>query len=163
RELLDLGEAPPDLESRRSEEHTCELQSRRDLVCRLLRENKKRRPPHLRPHQSALDPSRVRPHSSQNDSQSPRGAPCQRSSIAAGATPHFARPPASSYATPRRRSQSTMRSSRTSCAMSLSSVQIRFFFTATSTTKIYTLSLHDALPSSANSWISGRRRRISSP
>src|SRR6266403_6274060 len=33
-----------DLEQRRSEEHTSELQSRRDLVCRLLLEKKKRYP-----------------------------------------------------------------------------------------------------------------------
>src|SRR5438874_10603976 len=31
----------------RSEEHTSELQSRRDLVCRLLLEKKKTEPPHL--------------------------------------------------------------------------------------------------------------------
>src|SRR5690349_24015696 len=35
----DLGEA----ESERSEEHTSELQSRRDLVCRLLLEKKKKK------------------------------------------------------------------------------------------------------------------------
>src|SRR5438874_8013169 len=32
---------PPDIATRRSEEHTSELQSRRDLVCRLLLEKKK--------------------------------------------------------------------------------------------------------------------------
>src|SRR6266513_4802522 len=32
---------PPDLRARRSEEHTSELQSRFDLVCRLLLEKKK--------------------------------------------------------------------------------------------------------------------------
>src|SRR5690349_23193576 len=33
----------------RSEEHTSELQSRRDLVCRLLLEKKKKTPPHAPP------------------------------------------------------------------------------------------------------------------
>src|SRR5690349_23365360 len=34
---------PPDSPARRSEEHTSELQSRRDLVCRLLLEKKKKK------------------------------------------------------------------------------------------------------------------------
>src|SRR5690349_22746761 len=34
---------PPSLRPRRSEEHTSELQSRRDLVCRLLLEKKKKK------------------------------------------------------------------------------------------------------------------------
>src|SRR5690349_21891516 len=37
-----LYETPPDL-AQRSEEHTSELQSRRDLVCRLLLEKKKQK------------------------------------------------------------------------------------------------------------------------
>src|SRR5690349_24234802 len=36
-------------ESQRSEEHTSELQSRRDLVCRLLLEKKKHTPPQRTP------------------------------------------------------------------------------------------------------------------
>src|SRR5690349_22399289 len=40
--------------SRRSEEHTSELQSRRDLVCRLLLEKKKKHP------RARLTPTRVR-------------------------------------------------------------------------------------------------------
>src|SRR5690349_23147394 len=36
-------ETSPDLSGRRSEEHTSELQSRRDLVCRLLLEKKKKK------------------------------------------------------------------------------------------------------------------------
>src|SRR2546421_7711171 len=36
------GDAPLGLEQRRSEEHTSELQSRSDLVCRLLLEKKKK-------------------------------------------------------------------------------------------------------------------------
>src|SRR5690349_22403261 len=35
--------APPDAQQHRSEEHTSELQSRRDLVCRLLLEKKKKK------------------------------------------------------------------------------------------------------------------------
>src|SRR5438874_9378894 len=42
------GEVPFGALDRRSEEHTSELQSRRDLVCRLLLEKKKR------PHDSSL-------------------------------------------------------------------------------------------------------------
>src|SRR6266496_1705757 len=38
------GSTPPDRCRRRSEEHTSELQSRRDLVCRLLLEKKKTGP-----------------------------------------------------------------------------------------------------------------------
>src|SRR5215469_18078766 len=37
------GSAAPTGDCRRSEEHTSELQSRRDLVCRLLLEKKKKR------------------------------------------------------------------------------------------------------------------------
>src|SRR5699024_12884235 len=41
--LLPAGQVPPDLRGhRRSEEHTSELQSRFDLVCRLLLEKKKK-------------------------------------------------------------------------------------------------------------------------
>src|SRR5438874_10011502 len=39
-----LGPSPHDLAHLRSEEHTSELQSRRDLVCRLLLEKKKNCP-----------------------------------------------------------------------------------------------------------------------
>src|SRR5438874_8400111 len=39
----------------RSEEHTSELQSRRELVCRLLLEKKKRAPPALLPAPSVTD------------------------------------------------------------------------------------------------------------
>src|SRR5438874_3565236 len=39
-ELVDGGKTKPEL---RSEEHTSELQSRRDLVCRLLLEKKKKK------------------------------------------------------------------------------------------------------------------------
>src|SRR5438874_6689058 len=45
---------------RRSEEHTSELQSRRDLVCRLLLEKKKK---------SALPPARPRIHSARTASR----------------------------------------------------------------------------------------------
>src|SRR2546428_7271169 len=40
---LSSGEYPPDVDEFRSEEHTSELQSRSDLVCRLLLEKKKLR------------------------------------------------------------------------------------------------------------------------
>src|SRR5204862_5983540 len=40
----------PRLETARSEEHTSELQSRRDLVCRLLLEKKKKKKTHPRYH-----------------------------------------------------------------------------------------------------------------
>src|SRR5690349_22133258 len=39
--LVPVGAAPPTIRFPRSEEHTSELQSRRDLVCRLLLEKKK--------------------------------------------------------------------------------------------------------------------------
>src|SRR6266496_6580579 len=39
----DRGQRNPDRQVRRSEEHTSELQSRRDLVCRLLLEKKKKK------------------------------------------------------------------------------------------------------------------------
>src|SRR5690349_24260544 len=45
-------EAPKRLQCKhrgRSEEHTSELQSRRDLVCRLLLEKKKKTPPRAKP------------------------------------------------------------------------------------------------------------------
>src|SRR5207253_6872555 len=52
-----LGDRHPLAETRRSEEHTSELQSRGHLVCRLLLEKKKRR---LRDHDGhTTDPSRV--------------------------------------------------------------------------------------------------------
>src|SRR5690349_22845226 len=38
-----VGKAPPAGKQARSEEHTSELQSRRDLVCRLLLEKKKQK------------------------------------------------------------------------------------------------------------------------
>src|SRR5690349_24122116 len=41
-ELIRLIAAHPSLDLTRSEEHTSELQSRRDLVCRLLLEKKKK-------------------------------------------------------------------------------------------------------------------------
>src|SRR5690349_25100546 len=40
---LTLGLASEDFSKERSEEHTSELQSRRDLVCRLLLEKKKKK------------------------------------------------------------------------------------------------------------------------
>src|SRR5438874_8018907 len=39
--VVDLKHLPPNFGNTRSEEHTSELQSRRDLVCRLLLEKKK--------------------------------------------------------------------------------------------------------------------------
>src|SRR5204863_1424151 len=42
------GSSPLYSSTRRSEEHTSELQSRRDLVCRLLLEKKKKDAPHHR-------------------------------------------------------------------------------------------------------------------
>src|SRR2546430_13090922 len=41
------GELPPDLDAGRSEEHTSELQSQSNLVCRLLLEKKKQKSRHL--------------------------------------------------------------------------------------------------------------------
>src|SRR2546422_4229672 len=43
----------------RSEEHTSELQSRLHLVCRLLLEKKKKRPPHLAGARDSKSPARV--------------------------------------------------------------------------------------------------------
>src|SRR5690349_24056648 len=54
RERTDAVE-PRDVRQHRSEEHTSELQSRRDLVCRLLLEKKKEIDP------AALDPSTIPP------------------------------------------------------------------------------------------------------
>src|SRR5437773_8111178 len=45
RPLVDAGRAEPPRHVRRSEEHTSELQSHHDLVCRLLLEKKKLCPP----------------------------------------------------------------------------------------------------------------------
>src|SRR5204862_6145400 len=44
----DRADPPPDRATLRSEEHTSELQSRRDLVCRLLLEKKKKHKIQLR-------------------------------------------------------------------------------------------------------------------
>src|SRR6478672_3981594 len=91
----------------RSEEHTSELQSRSDLVCRLLLEKKKghrRRRPGRRP-----------------------GPPCGS--------------PASLVVV--RRAGGTRRSGTRRDSAPAPSC---FFFNATATTEIYTLSLHDALP-----------------
>src|SRR6266496_1371086 len=87
----------------RSEEHTSELQSRRDLVCRLLLEKKNKEP-----------------------CPSP---------------------------TPRRLSSRSRSASRF------------FFFNDTATTEIYTLSLHDALPTCpfSSSWIFHSEARIAAP
>src|SRR5258707_5030800 len=41
--------SPPSADTRRSEEHTSELQSRQYLVCRLLLEKKKKKQPSLSP------------------------------------------------------------------------------------------------------------------
>src|SRR5690349_24241133 len=46
----------PDVETDRSEEHTSELQSRRDLVCRLLLEKKKNKHPYIKIHTQPLFP-----------------------------------------------------------------------------------------------------------
>src|SRR5690349_23919000 len=50
---MSTGSSPP-----RSEEHTSELQSRRDLVCRLLLEKKKKK-------------TKTRPHAQQNKTDQP--------------------------------------------------------------------------------------------
>src|SRR5215475_13999704 len=99
-------------QGRRSEEHTSELQSRENPVCRLLLEKKNRVRRILRRGrgpQQALRPCPER-------GERPRGSSFQlRPSLRA--------------------------------SISLSTfVSILFFFNDTATTKIYTLSLHDALP-----------------
>src|SRR5436190_1084751 len=101
----------------RSEEHTSELQSHSDLVCRLLLEKKKPR-------------SRRR--------WSTCAAP-GRSSASTAPTPVSTG--ASSCA--RTRSDSFPAASRT---LRSPFWPPSFFFNATATTEIYTLSLHDALP-----------------
>src|SRR5260370_3029483 len=52
---------PPAHRADRSEEHTSELQSHLNLVCRLLLEKKKQQPRNLAPHANGL------PHASQTD------------------------------------------------------------------------------------------------
>src|SRR5699024_12054746 len=59
----------------RSEEHTSELQSRFDLVCRLLLEKKKRRGAHPPPAAGAGLPRRPPPEARTHH---PRGDGCQR-------------------------------------------------------------------------------------
>src|SRR6266511_1569519 len=92
--------------SRSSEEHTSELQSRENLVCRLLLEKKKR--------------------------GCSRACSCLRSS-------RCARRRASGWRSLRDpcRAATAPRSPASACC---------FFFNASATTEIYTLSLHDALP-----------------
>src|SRR5208283_5399897 len=99
--------------SRRSEEHTSELQSHHDLVCRLLLEKKKK-------------------NKSKNNITG-----IQKTGLISTGSSLFA----------------------TSIGFSRSGMAkgFFFFFNDTATTEIYTLSLHDALPSS--SAISRRRRR----
>src|SRR2546421_715000 len=116
----------------RSEEHTSELQSRSDLVCRLLLEKKKIArethellPAHHRPHRITTEIDETR------WSCSPRRArlPISRVCLRLGCR--------SSYFPVCR------------CAPCF------FFFNDTATTEIYTLSLHDALPI----WLRGRPLR----
>src|SRR5215204_2797785 len=105
-QLVVLDDAPG-----RSEEHTSELQSHSDLVCRLLLEKKKANVPH------------------------PSWYSCVSHCVASGWFVTF---------------------------MFAASYWMRFFFNATATTEIYTLSLHDALPIS-RSTRSRRCRRSSCP
>src|SRR2546421_5471020 len=81
--------------SRRSEEHTSELQSRSDLVCRLLLEKKKTHsPPPARPE---ARPRRQAPPSAASDV-----APqvCVRQSLSAATPPHRRRRPRPTRAPP---------------------------------------------------------------
>src|SRR5690349_17797409 len=127
----------------RSEEHTSELQSRRDLVCRLLLEKKKKKRSTNKP-----VPGTVCKHTQRHPDKpfciatAANGtAPCQNGAdLCAGA----------------RR--------RTSCRLGMrmhpsTSDVFFFFFNDTATTEIYTLSLHDALPISWHGLCIARRGR----
>src|SRR5690349_2701722 len=125
----------------RSEEHTSELQSRRDLVCRLLLEKKKNSQVvglfRLTASRDMKNPSRYLPAIVERDGSG--------------------RPPSSVFSLPDRdyylkqdaRSREVRDAFLGHAARVLQMAgasQNVFFFNDTATTEIYTLSLHDALP-----------------
>src|SRR5690349_11158026 len=116
------------LVAERSEEHTSELQSRRDLVCRLLLEKKKARVSSpWRGHFPARGSSPA--------TRCPRGGSSPRRRHRAGAR--------TARAACRDGTDGTL---RTTSAFRFWTWSPIFSFIATATTGIYTLSLHDALP-----------------
>src|SRR5690606_19823009 len=113
--------------SNRSEEHTSELQSRENLVCRLLLEKKKN--DHLPDRRHRREPRGTRAHDR------------RRHHVAARARPRVRRRIASGDGSGERGAGSlpAWQHGRQQC-----------FFSDPATTQIYTLSLHDALPISSN-------------
>src|SRR5688572_24250442 len=106
----------------RSEEHTSELQSQSNLVCRLLLEKKKRFSSALRSANASLKPASL------------PGARRMSSTLAAP------------EAITRLRVDSMRSVARRSSTLFNAALNLSFFFNEAATTEIYTLSLHDALP-----------------
>src|SRR5687768_14895409 len=120
----------------RSEEHTSELQSRLQLVCRLLLEKKNhgaRRAGERERRQPERAPAR--------DRERPLDDVQRRAPAASAATHMWVVAQASANA-----------GSLSGLPRVIASGRSTFFFNATATTEIYTLSLHDALPIYAGMW-----------